>query len=95
MVIVAERPLQSSVAGDRACFWFRASDGSDVSLTWPAGSSAHTDPLRVLDRDGHVIATTGDTGLSFTGSFLEGRAGCSGSDSKLFVAGEVSKGSGG
>lgn len=91
MEITAPGPLLSRVLDERACFWFVAVDGTEVSIIWPPGSSARIDPLRIVNRDGHVIATTGQAGLSFSGSFLEGRAGCLGPQSQTFVTGAVTR----
>lgn len=91
MTISAPGPLRSRLGDGRACFWFVAVDGTEVSIVWPAGSTARSEPLRVLDGDGEVIASSGDVGLSFSGSFSEGRAGCSGPASQVFVAGSVTK----
>jgi hypothetical protein len=91
MEITAPGPLQSRLVDGHACFWFEALDGTVVSIVWPRGSVARTDPLRVLTGDGDPLAVTADTGLSFGGSFLEGRSGCAGPDSKVFVAGAVSR----
>jgi hypothetical protein len=89
MEIVAQGALHSSVTEEHACFWFDGADGTVVSLIWPEGSSAVADPLRVLDAGGNVIATTGDEGVAFGGSFLERKPGCAGPGSTTFVAGLV------
>lgn len=91
MEITAPGPLLSRLSAGRACFWFVAVNGTEVSIVWPAGWTARSDPLRMLNGAGEVIATTGDVGLSFSGSFREGRAGCSGPGSQVFVAGTVTK----
>jgi len=91
MEITAPGPLQSRLADGKACFWFVAVNGADVSIVWPVDSTARTDPLRILNGNREVIATTGQVGLSFGGSFMEGRAGCSGPESQVFVAGAVMK----
>lgn len=91
MEITVQGRLQSRLVDGHACFWFEALDGTIVSIVWPRGSIARTDPLRVLSGDGDPLAVTADTGLSFGGSFLEGRSGCAGPGSKVFVAGAVSR----
>ena len=81
--------LQGSVTNDKACFWVTASDGSTISLVWPAGSAAREDPLRVEDSTGRVLATVGDADLLFEGTPGTGEGGCQ-SGSTVFFAGDVS-----
>ena len=91
MEITATGPLQARLVDDKACFWFVADDGTEVSIVWPASSTARSDPLRILNDDEEVIAAAGQVGLSFSGSFLEGRAGCFGPASQVFVAATVTQ----
>lgn len=89
MALEVAGPLRSRVTNGHACFWFVGEDGSTISILWPHGSTAATDPLRVLDADGEVLATSGVRGLALTGAFVEDRPGCAGSESRLFAAGVV------
>ncbi len=89
--IDAPGPVEAVLSGGKACFWFRAADQSLISLVWPAGSTARSDPSRVLDRAGRVLVTRGDTGLSFSGSLPEGRPGCVGPDSRTLVIESVTR----
>jgi hypothetical protein len=81
--------LQGSVTKGKACFWVTASDGSTVSLVWPAGSTARVDPLRVEDSTGRVLATVGDANLLFEGTPGTDEEGCH-PGSTVFFAGGVS-----
>lgn len=72
-----EGPLEGEVKDGKACFWFTVKEGSTYSITWPKGSQARIDPLRVVDKAGAEIAKVGDIGLVFGGSQLfPDRQGC-------------------
>src|SRR5437879_13464426 len=42
-----------------ACFWIATEQGR-MYLIWPAGYSARTNPLRIIDDRGRVLALSGD-----------------------------------
>lgn len=54
--------LRGSARGvDDVCVWLESDDGRVVSALWPYGHYLATDPIRVIDRDGNVVASVGDT----------------------------------
>ena len=59
--------IQGGTVNGHACFWVETSDGTAVSLVWPEGATAASEPLRVEDRDGVTIASVGDEGTKLGG----------------------------
>lgn len=53
--------LVGETVGDQACFWTGEHPGDGFYVLWPEGSRALENPLRVIDAQGDLIATVGDT----------------------------------
>ena len=53
--------LRGSREGDAdPCLHLELEDGKTVSVLWPHGYSARSDPLRLIDPEGATVATVGD-----------------------------------
>jgi hypothetical protein len=74
--LAAQGDLMGEVADGKACFWVVSESGETVSLVWPVGAVAKTDPLRVEDAGGWVIATVGDAVNPLWGGVFEQQSGC-------------------
>lgn len=77
--------IQGEAVDGHACFWVETSDGTAVSLVWPEGATAASDPLRVEDRDGVTIASVGDEGTKL-GGIPSDAPGCHASTTRFIVA---------
>lgn len=65
--------LTGGLVEGRHCLWLERSDGQTTSVLWPYGFSGRTDPYRLVNADGHVVARAGDE-MSLGGSGGDGGA---------------------
>lgn len=77
--------IQVETVNGHACFWVETSDGTAVSLVWPEGATAASEPLRVEDRDGVTIASVGDEGTKL-GGIPSDEPGCHASTTRFIIA---------
>lgn len=84
-----EGVLGGSASAGGACLWI-AVGSLKRPVLWPHRWSARLEPLRLVDADGHVVATVGDH-LSLAGGIAPDGPAAYCPQTPAFAAGEVSK----
>jgi hypothetical protein len=51
--------LKGKLAADGLCFWVESPDHTRTDVIWPEGYVARAQPLRVIDKGLHVVASVG------------------------------------
>jgi len=52
--------VEAILAGENGCVWLEVDQGKRLSVIWPAGFEAASDPLSLIGPDGNVFAKRGD-----------------------------------